>query len=108
MSEETTNEATIPSVHAAYVVVLNANGTLNTTLVKPGSPIFFEVERPATTYDVFVTSKELVHEIETSLLADRVAATVLKSLQPKDSTAETAEKIKEALSDRGIETPVVE
>lgn len=103
-----TEETREPLVHAAYVVVLNSNGTLNTTLVKPGSPINFGVERASTTYDVFVTSKQLVHEIETSILADRVAATVLQNLQPKDSAAETAEKIKEALNDRGIETPVVE
>ena len=33
-------EAVKPTVvHAAYVVVLNADGSLNTTAVKPGQPI---------------------------------------------------------------------
>lgn len=106
MTEETQPE--VPMVHAAYVIVLNGDGTLNTTLVKPGSPVYFGVERESTTYDVFVTSKELVHEIESSLLADRVARTVLAGLTPTDPAAEISQKVKDALIDRGIETPTVE
>jgi hypothetical protein len=96
------------TVHAAYVVVINTDGTLSTTLAKPDEPISFSVERAAGVYDVFTSSKQLVDDIEIQLLADRVAKTVISALQPRDPSAEIKGKIKEALSDRGIETPVVE
>jgi hypothetical protein len=63
------------------------------------------IQRRATTFDIYQTSRELVSDIESQLLADRVARTVLASLQPKDNVAEFKEKLINALSDRGIDTP---
>jgi hypothetical protein len=63
------------------------------------------IQRRATTFDIYQTSRELVSDIESQLLADRVARTVLANLQPKDNVAEFKEKLINALSDRGIDTP---
>ena len=104
-TEETTApEVTKPAlVHSAYVVVLNADGSLNTTSVKPGNPVFFDVERAATTYDIFSTSKEIATEIESQIMADRIAKTVLSQLMPKDPDAEAKARLAQALADRKAE-----
>lgn len=102
--ETTTQEASKPVVvHAAYVVVLNADGSLNTTSVKPGNPVFFDVERVATTYDIFSTSKEIATEIENQILADRIAKSVLAQIMPKDPDAEAKTRIAQALAERKAE-----
>ena len=101
---ETTEETTKPAVvHSAYVVVLNADGSLNTTSVKPGNPVFFDVERQATTYDIFSTSKEIATEIENQIMADRIAKTVLAQILPKDPDAEAKARIAQALAERKAE-----
>jgi hypothetical protein len=90
-------------VHAAYVVVLNEDGSLSTTFMKPGTPLFFEVERATTTYDVFSTSKEIATEIESQLMADRIAKTVISQIMPKDPEAEAKARIAQALAERKAE-----
>jgi capsular polysaccharide biosynthesis protein len=88
-------------IQAGYTVVINEDGTIKTHVL----PADENVQRTATTFDIYQTSKELVSDIESQLLADRVARTVLANLQPKDSAAELKEKLLNALSDRGIDTP---
>ena len=102
MTEETTPQTpTEPKkVHAAYVVILNQDGSLSTTMIKPGAPVFFEVERATSTYDVFSTSKEIATEIEGQLMADRIAKTVLSQILPRDPEAEAKARIAQALADR--------
>lgn len=95
MSEE------IKKIQAGYTVIINLDGTIRTEILLESDL----VARKASTFDIYQTSKELVSDIESQLLADRVARTVLANLQPKDSAAELKEKLLNALSDRGIDTP---
>jgi hypothetical protein len=88
-------------IQAAYTVGIRLDGTVFTEVLEPSEVI----QRRATTFDIYQTSRELVSDIESQLLADRVARTVLASLQPKDNVAEFKEKLINALSDRGIDTP---
>ena len=88
-------------IQAAYTVIIRSDGTIVTDIVEPNEG----VQRKATTFDIYQTSRELVSDIESQLLADRVARTVIANLQPKDNVAEFKEKLKNALSDRGIDTP---
>jgi hypothetical protein len=91
-------------VVAGYTVFLELDGTITTHAL----PADDQIERQATTMDIYSTSKELATNVETYLLADRVAQAVVQALQPVNPSSEMKEKIKEALSDRGIETPIVE
>jgi hypothetical protein len=99
----TTEPAKPAVVHAAYVVVINEDGTLSSTLIKPGNPVFFDVERATTTYDVFTTSKELANEIESQVMADRISKAVIARLTPADPSAEAKARIAEALANRQAE-----
>jgi hypothetical protein len=87
-------------IDAAFTVTMNLDGTLTTTL----HPADEETRRQATTYDIYGCSKELVSDIESQLLADRVAKALAPLLQPKDDAAELKAKLLSALSDRGIDT----
>lgn len=85
----------------AYTVFVTDDGSIHTQ----SAEIDKRVARKANTFDIYSTSKELVSDIESQLLADRVAKTVVASLQPTDSAKELKERLRSALSDRGIETP---
>lgn len=87
---------------AAFTVVLNVDGSISTKPVEPSDT----VERPATTFDIYQASKELVSEIENQLLAERIAKLVVANIQPVDQAAEIKSKIIDALSDRGLTPPV--
>jgi hypothetical protein len=89
---------------AGYTVVLELDGTISTQPF----PADENFQRQASTIDIYNSAKDLTTNVESYLLAERVANMVIGALQPPTPTAEMAEKIKEALSDRGIETPVVE
>ena len=103
-TEETPTELPQPAkVNAAFVVVLNPDGSMSTTSVKPGSPIFFEVEKATTTYDIFTTCKEIANEFENQVMADRIAKSVLAQITPKDPDAEAKARIAEALANRQAE-----
>lgn len=87
---------------AKYTVTVNEDGSIATEAV----PAAEGVMRTATTFDIYQSSKELVFDIESQLLADRISKSVADKLQPTDSAAEIKSKIIDALSDRGI-TPAV-
>lgn len=89
---------------AGYTVVLELDGTISTHAL----PADEQFQRQATTVDIYNSSKDLASNVESFILAERVANMVLSALQPPAPSAEMAEKIKEALNDRGIETSVVE
>jgi len=91
-------------VVAGYTVLIELDGTITTHAL----PADEQIQRQATTMDIYSTSKELATNVETFLLADRVAQAVVQALQPVNPSSEMKEKIREALSDRGIETPIVE
>ena len=87
-------------VQAAFVVFINENGTISTEALKD------EVQRVASTFDMYQASKELASDIESQLLADRVARTVIAALTPVDPMKAQRDKIKEALNERKSEAPV--
>lgn len=81
-------------------MTINEDGSLSTTLHEE------DVQRKATMFDVFTSSKELVSNIEEQLLADRIATMVAAKLQPKNAADEIKEKIINALNDRKQEAPI--
>jgi len=85
---------------AQYVVTINDDGTISTGSVEEG------MQRAATTFDIYQTSKELISDIESQLLAERIAKMVVANLQPTDAASEIKAKIIDALSDRGINTSI--
>lgn len=88
-------------IQAAYTVIINLDGTIETQIVDVSE----DVVRRATTFDIYQTSKELVSDIESHLLADRVARAVVNAIKPTDETAELKQRLLNALSDRNIEPP---
>ena len=88
-------------IQASYTVIIQEDGTISTSVTPEGEL----VSRQATAFDIYQTSKELASDIESQLLADRVAKAVLTQLQPRDAAADIKAKIIDALSDRGIDTP---
>ena len=90
-------------IQAAYTVGIRIDGTVFTEILEPSE----NIQRKATTFDIYQTSKELVSDIESHLLADRVSRTVLAALQPKDDAEIIRARVLDALNDRGIEKPSV-
>ena len=84
-----------------YVVTVNDDGTIKTQGIDAQEGV---IARKPNAYDIYVTSKELSSNIDSQMLADRVAKIVLEQLNPMDHSAEIKQKLIEALSDRGIET----
>lgn len=87
---------------AAYIVTINDDGSISTESVD----VEKGVARKASTFDIYQTSKELVSEIENTLLADKVARRLSVLLQPKDESAEVRAKIIDALNERKQEAPL--
>jgi hypothetical protein len=90
-------------IQAAYTVIIKSDGTIATELLEANEGI----QRKATTFDIYQTSKELVSDIESQLMADRVVRAVVEALQPKDDAAEIRTRVLDALNDRNIEKPSV-
>jgi hypothetical protein len=90
----------IPLVNAAYVVVVNEDGTMRTILLKAGEVTQLETKRDATTYDVFTASKAMFEDIEQQLLAERISKAVIEELRPADEQSAFKERLIEALTAR--------
>lgn len=84
------------TAQAAYLVIIEENGSVTTEVVKDRE----KTQRDATTFDIYQTSKELVSDIDSHLLADRVAQRVLAAMQPVDQTRELKERLINALTER--------
>jgi hypothetical protein len=81
-----------------FIVAVEKDGTIQTYREMPES---IEAERPFNTLDVFKVSKEIVSDIESQLLADRVINGVLTVLNSREQTV--SEKVAHALKERGVE-----
>lgn len=86
-------------IQAGFSVVINEDGTLSTHVF----PASDTVARQATTYDIFGCCKELVDDIETQLLADRVSKAVIAKLMPPTPEEMAKVRIAEALANRQAE-----
>ena len=92
------------SVSHTFVVTVLSNGSVTTT-PEPADEIN-RLNRTATPYDVYQACREIISDIESHLLADRVSRLVLEKLQPKSAAEEIKEKIINALNDRKQEAPL--
>ena len=88
-------------INFAYTVIVDKDGTIHTQVSEPTE----QVMRKATTFDIYSTSRDLTSDIESQLLADRVAQAVAEKMKPTDGAKELKERLISALSDRGIDTP---
>lgn len=84
-----------------YTVLVGLDGTINTQLLESTQ----EFARKATTFDVYSSSRDLVQDIESQMLASRVSKAVLDGMATADPKQEARERLISALSNRGIETP---
>lgn len=84
------------TAQAAYLVIIEENGSVTTEIVKDRE----KTQRDATTYDIYNTSKELVSDIDSHLLADRIAQKVIAAIQPVDQAKELKERLINALTER--------
>jgi hypothetical protein len=97
------NENTIISepakeVEFFFVVAVEKDGTIQTYRELPEG---LEAERPFNTLDIFKVSKEIVSDIESQLLADRVIGGVLQVLNQREQSV--SDKVANALKERGVE-----
>lgn len=95
MSDKTPMEA-----ETYFIAVLAKDGQIFTLPTMPEEGI--QAARPVNNYDVYQTGKQIVDEFEQSLLAQRVAETVVRALAP--TSASTSDKVKDALKERGFKT----
>lgn len=87
-------------VKTYFVVSLGDNGLVTTWPAIPEDGL--ESDRPVNNYDIYTAAKQIVDEFESSILAQKVADTVLQSLNPESPS--TADKVAAKLKERGIQT----
>ena len=85
---------------AAFTVGINSDGTLFTEPLPEGE----NIQRVATTYDIYQCSQQLAKDVEEHLLAERVAQAVAAALKPIEEPG-TAEKLRNALLERELKFP---
>jgi len=86
------------NVETYFLITVNTDGTLTSYTDLPKEAP--EAARKANNFDVYEAAKQIVQEFDNQLLADRIARAVLSGLAPKAES--TADKIKDALKERGI------
>lgn len=84
------------TAQAAYLVIIEENGSITTEIVKDRE----KTQRDATTYDIYQASRELVSDIDSHLLADRIAQKVTALMKPVDQTEELKTRLINALTER--------
>jgi hypothetical protein len=88
------------SVETFFLITVNTDGTLSSyTEIPENMPV---AARTANTFDVYQSSKQIVDEFEQSMLADRIAKTVVAQLN-LPAKSEVPNRIKDALKERGID-----
>lgn len=85
----------------AFTVKVDKNGGIVTEFHTSGE----ELARQATPFDVYHTCKELVSDMDTQILVERISRAVAEQIKPQDAASELKSRLLSALSDRGIETP---
>lgn len=88
-------------VKAFFVVSLGESGVVTTYPEFPTDG--FTSERPVNNWDIYSAAKQIVDEFESSILAQKVADTVMAAIG-KDNPISVPEKLKDALKERGIKT----
>lgn len=83
-----------------FVAVIDEQGKILTFPEMPAEGI--EAKRPVNNYDVYTTAKQVVDEFESSILAQKVAETVLRAINPVEPSV--SDRVKDALKERGFKT----
>ena len=83
-----------------FIAAIAEDGQILTFPEMPEDGI--ETKRPVNNYDVYTTAKQIVDEFEQSILAQKVAETVLRAINPTQPTV--PDRVKDALKERGIKT----
>jgi hypothetical protein len=81
----------------AFTIIAHEEGGVTTVTSTEG------VSRKATTFDIYQACKEIVNDIESLMLADRVTKSVVAALT-QGPNEQVKEKLRSALSERGIDT----
>lgn len=84
---------------AYFVVALGESGVVTTYPEFPEDG--FNAERPVNNWDIYSAAKQIVDEFESSILAQKVADTVMLAMGQNAETP-ISDKINEALKERGI------
>jgi len=87
-------------VETYFIAALAEDGQIFTLPEMPEEGM--EAARPVNNYDVYQTGKQIVDEFEQSLLAQRVAETVIRAMNPQQVAP--SDKVKDALKERGFKT----
>ena len=86
-----------PEYNFAFTIIAHEEGGVTTITSTEG------VKRKATTFDIYQACKEIVSDIESLMLTDRITKSVVAALsQTPDDQGK--EKLRSALSERGIDT----
>jgi hypothetical protein len=88
------------NVETYFLVTVTPEGGFVTYTKLPEEEL--EAVRQATTADVFNASKQIVQEIEQSILVDRIVNTLAQAINPPQE-ATVSNKVKDALKERGID-----
>lgn len=88
------------NVETYFLVTVTPEGGFVTYTKMPEEEL--EAVRQATTADVFSISKQIVQEIEQSILVDRIVNTLAQAINPPQETP-VSDKVKDALKERGID-----
>jgi hypothetical protein len=87
-----------PTFQYAFSIVVHEDGAVSTEVIGGA-----QVRRKATTFDIYHSCREIVEDIESLLLTDRITKSVLSALSANPAD-ETKERLRSALSERGIDT----
>jgi hypothetical protein len=86
-------------VKAYFVVSLGESGVVTTYPAFPEDG--FTTERAVNNWDIYSAAKQIVDEFESSILAQKVADTVMAAMGKVDGES-IADKVNAALKERGI------
>lgn len=90
-----------PAVETAFIVVVNTDGTLLTIPISPDSDVLpNQLNRLAGTFDIFNACREIATDIESTLLAQKIATQMINLIKPEDSEAEMKRRMAEKLRER--------
>lgn len=94
-------EQQAPVVEAAFIVVINTDGTLLTVPLSPESDVIpNKINRIPSTFDIYNSCREIASDIESTLTAQKIAANLVSLLKPEDSEMEMKRRMVEKLKER--------
>lgn len=88
-------------VKAYFIVSLGDSGIVTTYPSMPEEGL--NAERSVNNWDIYSAAKQIVDEFESSILAQKVADTVMAAMGQNAEVA-VSDKVKEALKERGVKT----